>query len=130
MVEAEGADMRAAAVEAAITAAVVEGVFIAAVAGARAGLMAAIAAARDRVTQACPEGALGAWAANRGRANRRDEARLMGVPIVRRDGTRLADRQRDEAAKAEVPKGELGKEDRAEWPGHPERAAGWMDAAA
>jgi hypothetical protein len=125
MAEAEGADMRAAAVEAAITAAVGGAVFIAVAVGARAGLMAAIAAARDRVTQACPEGALGAWA-----ANRRDEARLMGVPIVRRDGTRWADRQRDEAAKAEVPKGELGKEDRAEWPGHPERAAGWMDAAA
>jgi hypothetical protein len=129
MVEAAGVDMRAAGV-AAFTAAGVEAVFIAVAVGARAGLMAAIAAARDRVTPACPEGALGAWAANRGRANRRDEARLMGVPIVRRDGTRWADRQRDEAAKAEVPKGELGKEDRAEWPGHPERAAGWMDAAA
>jgi hypothetical protein len=81
MVEAEGADMREAAVEAAITAAVGGAVFIAVAVGARAGLMVAIAAARDRVTPACPEGA-------------------------------------------------LGKEDRAEWPGHPERAAGWMDAAA
>ena len=116
--------MRAAAVEAAITAAVGGAVFIAVAVGARAGLMAAIAAARDRVTPACPEGALGAWA-----ANRRGEARLMGVPIVRRDGIRWTDPQRDEAAKQEVPKGELGKEDRAEWPGHPERAAGWMDAA-
>ena len=129
MVEAEGADMREAAVEAAITAAVGGAVFIAVAVGARAGLTVAIAAARDRVTPACPEGALGAWAANRRGANRRDEDRLMGVPIVRRDGIRWADPQRDEAAKAEVPKGELGKEDRAEWPGHPERAAGWMDAA-
>jgi len=121
--------MRAAAVEAAITAAVGGAVFIAVAVGARAGLTVAIAAARDRVTPACPEGALGAWAANRRGANRRDEARLMGAPILRRDGIRWADPQRDEAAKQEVPKGELGKEDRAEWPGHPERAAGWMDAA-
>lgn len=114
-----------AAVEAAITAAGVGAVFMVVVVGARVGLMAAIAAARGQVTQACPEGALGAWG-----ANRRGEARLMGAPIVRRDGTRWAGRQRDEAAKQEVPKDEVGKEDRVEWPGHPERAAGWMDAAA
>jgi hypothetical protein len=129
MVEAEGADMRA-AVAAALTAAGVGAVFIAVVAGvaitkAGLGLMAAIAAARDRVTQACPEGALEAWGANRDRA-----ARLMVALIVRRDGTRWAGRQRDEAAKQEVPRGEVGKEDRAEWPGHPERVVGWMDVAA
>jgi len=128
MVEAEGADTRA-AVEAAITAAVGGAVFIAVAVGARAGLMAAIAAARDRVTPACPEGALGAWAANRRGANRRDEARLMGAPILRRDGIRWAGPQRDEAAKQGVPKAGVGKEDRAEWPGRPDRAAGWMDAA-
>lgn len=129
MVEAEGADMRA-AVAAALTAAGVGAVFIAVVAGvaitkAGLGLMAAIAAARDRVTQACPEGALEAWGANRDRTNR-----LMVALIVRRDGIRWAGPQRDEAAKQEGPKDEVAKEDRVEWRGHPERAAGWMDAAA